>query len=116
MYFPAIAHRSDGVRERQRPGSNVGRIFAETVPGHECRLYPFLSHHTPRRDRCSQNRRLRDFREPKFFFRPFETELRELVSERVVCFVEGGARDSKLAGEFFAHADGLGTLSGKEEC
>ena len=63
-----------------------------------------------------EDRGLRDLGQPNLVFWSFEAELRELVAKRVIGFVEGSARDRELVSQFFAHADGLGSLSGEEKC
>jgi hypothetical protein len=42
--------------------------------------------------------------------------MRELVAEGFVRFREGVSRDGVVLGQFFAHADGLGSLAGEKEC
>ena len=49
-------------------------------------------------------------------FRAFEHDGRQLLAERLVDLFEDRARFGKSVGEIAAHADGLATLTGKQEC
>ena len=66
-------------------------------------------------NRGGENCGLRDLGHPKFFFRTFKAQLRELVADGVISFCEGVAGLGILLREFFSHADDLGTLAGEEE-
>jgi hypothetical protein len=50
------------------------------------------------------------------FFGAFEDDLRESEAEGVVGFFEDSTCGWELIVEGLAHADGLRTLAGKEEC
>ena len=109
----AIAHGANRIGERQRSRSNVRRILAQAVSRNVGRRDCLRLQHAPRRDRHRQDRRLRDLGQLELVFRTFEAQLRKLVAERSVGFVEGLSRDRIQGGQFFAHAHGLRTLSGK---
>ena len=91
------------------------RIFSQAVPGNEGRLQTLLRQHAKRSHRRRQNGGLSNFRQPKLLFRAFEAKLRELVAEGFVGFFEGLAGDGIFLGQFFAHADRLRSLAGKEK-
>src|SRR5258705_6839936 len=67
-------------------------------------------------NRSREDGRLSDLRELELVFRTLETELRDLVSESFVGFVECLFGYRIVGGEFFAHANCLGALSGKKKC
>ena len=91
-------------------------IFAQAVSGDESGLHAFFLQHSPGGDRSGQNGGLRDFRQTQLVFRTFKAQLRKLVAESFIGFFESLPGDGIFVGQFFAHADGLGSLAGKEEC
>ena len=115
----AISNRPHCIGKGQRAGGHVRRILAQAVPGNivrnKIRLQTFFLQHTPRRHRRRQDGRLRDLGQLQFFFRTFETKLRQLVSERLVRFLKGATSNRVIFGQLFAHANGLRTLAGKEK-
>ena len=54
--------------------------------------------------------------EDQIAFRPFPHQLRELLRQRVIDFLEHFARGREGIGQRLAHADGLAALSGKKKC
>src|SRR5205807_10272705 len=68
------------------------------------------------RHRHGENGRLGDFGEPQLFLWAFKTELREVVTERAVGFVEGLPGHWIQRRQLFAHADSLRALPGKKKC
>ena len=67
-------------------------------------------------DACGEDGGLGDLRKLEFVFRTFPAQLRDAVSERRVGFFEHLFSSGVTIGEVFAHANGLGALSGEEEC
>ena len=112
----AIANGAHRIREREGTRSHVRRILPQAVSRDVGRRDRFGLKHAPCRDRHRQDRRLRDLGQLKLVFGTLEAELRKLVAESIVGFVECLLRHRIQGGKFLAHSNRLRTLSGKEKC
>jgi len=75
LHGPAASlHGPDCIRKTQRSRGHVGRPLAERVARGKSRLNAVLRQHPPRGHADGQNRRLRVFRQPQVFVRPFEDQ------------------------------------------
>ena len=111
-----IAYGTHCVGKAHRARSHVCRILAEAVARHKTRLGDAALKNPQGRNRRGENRRLRDLGEPQLLFRSLKAYLRQLVAQRLVGFFKRLPRDGILLGEILAHADGLRSLAGKNEC
>ena len=91
--FSAIANSANGVGEGEGSGADVGGIFAEAVTCDVARFRDAGFEHPKSGDRSGEDRRLCDLGEAELVFGALEAELRELVTECVVGFVESLAGD-----------------------
>ena len=115
IYLPRLRTVRTASANVERARGHVRRILAQAVPGDKIRLQTFFLQHAPRRHRRRQNRRLRDLGQLQFFFRTFKAKLGQLVAERLVGLLKGSTRNRIVVGQFFAHANGLRALAGKEK-
>ncbi len=98
------------------PAATWAEYSPRLCPATKAGFTPFSLQDSPGGDRRSQDRGLRDFRQPQFFFRTFEAQLRQLVAESFIGLFESLPGDGIFLRQFLAHADGLRALAGKEEC
>ena len=92
------------------------RILAQAVAGHKAGLGHVSLENPQRRDRYRENRRLGDLGQAQLLFRSVEAELRQFIAERFIGLFKSLPRDGIVFRQLFAHAHGLGTLAGKNEC
>ena len=91
MYLPRLRTVLNRIGKAERSGGDVGGIFAEAVSGDVAGRVSHLREHATRGDGDGQYRRLGDLGQLELVFRTFQAQLRELVAERRVGFVEGFA-------------------------
>src|SRR5215469_1923986 len=91
------------------------RIFPQTVSYNIGWRLPLRLEYAPGRDRGGQDRRLRDLRQLELVLGSFEAQLRKLVAECGVGFVERLLRDGIHRSQVAAHADPLRTLPREHE-
>jgi len=116
IYLPRLRTVRTASAKGESAGSNVSGVFPERVSRNEAGRYPFLFQHAIGSYGSGQDGGLCLLSKLELIFRAFETELGDLVAERFVGFIKSLFRNRMIGGEFFAHANGLGALSGEEEC
>ena len=115
-----------GFQQRRRigdgktPHGGQGRILAEGMAGDEgCRLAKInpavLGQHPNHRQADGHDRRLRVLGQDQFVIRALEHQLRQVLAEGFVYFLENLPGRRECPGDLLAHADDLGRLAGKNE-
>src|SRR5713226_9537885 len=113
--FAAISHGADRVGKTDRACCHVCGILAQAMSRDEVCLNASFVQHTPGCDRDRQNGRLRIFCQTKLIFGPFEATLRNAVPESIIGLLERLLCNWISLGQFPAHADSLGALTGEEK-
>ena len=116
MYLPRLRTVRTASAKLRVPAATCAEYSPRLCPATKAGLETLFVQNTPSRDGRSQNRGLRDLGQAKLIFRTFEAKLRELVAEGFVGFFESLPCDGIFFRQFFAHADGLGSLAGKKKC
>ena len=109
-----------GVCELQGAGGGQGRIFPQRMAGDVGRqagqrLAAILLQDARDRDADRHQRRLGVLGQDEVRFRPFPHQFREVLLQRLVDLLEDVACRGEGLGKVGAHADGLGSLSRKDE-
>ncbi len=108
------------VARSKRTGGAERGIFAEAVARDEIGLVAqtnaaFLFEHAQHGDGVGHDRGLGICGEGQLVLGAFRHQLRQLLAERLVDFLENFTRMRARGGERTAHADGLAALSGEDE-
>jgi hypothetical protein len=86
------------------------------MSGCECGRDPVFGEHAPGDHAYGEDGRLGVFSEAQLVFGTVKKNAAQGKSQRFVGFGKGRGGDGESFGERTAHADGLRTLAGKEEC
>ena len=117
----AQPEQTRSIRDSERARCRQCGVFTERMPRHKSGIpgedeaaLPFEDTH--HRETRRHQRRLRVLGQGELAFGPFEHELRQVLRQGVVDFLEDPARRRKRRRQSAPHADRLRALSRKHEC